>query len=394
MPVFNRQALYDQVWETPISRLAEGFGVSDVWLKKCCAKADIPVPERGYWAKHRAGKPVRRVKLPPRAPGLPDIIQIGQDGQRRWGAIDIEGELAKPPPEPPSFGEPIDDVRARVARQLGAVAYRRDFSAPHPLIAKLMADDDIRRRKPDNASYRLRWSDPLFTSPFERRRLKILSALFVALTKAGASPLIGDDEARAISIVVGAERVAIHLDHPDAKPDRDGRYRTRQGFADLLQLAIGGTDKVWSDAVETGLEAHLTDIAIEIVGAGEAQLRSNAQASFVWACKHREDLGRRLVEQRAEADHQARQRAIKTERERQRVLLRLAAGHRRAEQVRGLIDDVIRVRGADPADADRVARWALWAGAVADRIDPIPRLAFDEDGRASLADIPFPETDP
>jgi hypothetical protein len=30
MPAFSRQALYDQVWETPIRKLAEGFGVSDV----------------------------------------------------------------------------------------------------------------------------------------------------------------------------------------------------------------------------------------------------------------------------------------------------------------------------------------------------------------------------
>ncbi len=121
--------------------------------------------------------------------------------------------------------------------------------------------------------------------------------------------------------------------------------------------------------------------------------RDAGQASFEWQCKHREDLARRLVEQRAESARQARLRAIKAERERQRNLLRMAAGHRRAEQMRSFIDDVVRVRGREPTEVDRVAKWASWARAVADRTDPILRLIFDDDGRASLAEAALPEPD-
>jgi hypothetical protein len=391
--IFTRQDLYDQVWSEPIRTVANRLGVSDVWLKKCCAKADIPVPHRGYWAKRHAGKPVVRAKLPLRAPGQPDSVQIGQESYRYWTPVDLEAELAKPAPVPPIFDEPIEDLRERAVKMVGKAVYRRDLASPHPAIAKVLADDEARRRKGDGVPYRLRWSEPLFTSPFERRRLKVLSSLFQALAKVGVSPWISDDETRNIGLVVGAQRVAIRLDHPEAKPDRDGRFRTREGFADVLRLAIASTstDKVWADTAGSALEAHLTEIAIEILVAGEAQLRANAQDDYARACQRRLEFEQKLAAQNAEAIRHARELAMRAERERRRNLLRMAAEHRKAEQIRGLIDQVVRIRGADPFQAEGVAKWAEWARQVADRTDPIFRLSFDPDGRACLAEPTFPE---
>jgi hypothetical protein len=389
--IFTRQDLYDQVWSEPIRTVANRFGVSDVWLKKCCAKADIPVPHRGYWAKLHAGKPVARAKLPLRAPGQPDSVQIGQEPYRHWTPVDLEAELAMPAPVPPIFDEPIEDLRERAIKMVGKAAYRRDLASPHPAIAKVLADNEGRRRKGDGVPYRLRWCEPLFTSPFERRRLKVLSSLFEALAKVGVSPWISDDEARNIGLVVGAQRVAIRLDHPETKPDRDGRFRTREGFADVLRLAIASTDKVWADTAESALEIHLTEIAVEILVAGEAQLRANAQDDYARACQRRLGFEQKLAAQNAAAIRHARELVMKAERERRRNLLRMAAEHRKAEQMRSLIDQVVRVRGADPFQADGVAKWAEWARAVADRTDPVFRLSFDAEGRACLAEPTFPE---
>jgi hypothetical protein len=47
----SRKALYDLVWSEPIKTLAARFGISDVGLKKTCARAAIPTPERGFSAK-------------------------------------------------------------------------------------------------------------------------------------------------------------------------------------------------------------------------------------------------------------------------------------------------------------------------------------------------------
>ena len=67
---FDRQKLYDEVWTDPVTVVAERYGLSDVGLAKICRKLSIPVPTRGYWAKVKAGKKMRRIALPvlPQAP--------------------------------------------------------------------------------------------------------------------------------------------------------------------------------------------------------------------------------------------------------------------------------------------------------------------------------------
>jgi hypothetical protein len=58
----SREQLYERVWQTPIHRLADEFGVSGVAVAKRCRKLTIPTPPRGYWSKLEFGK------APPRAP--------------------------------------------------------------------------------------------------------------------------------------------------------------------------------------------------------------------------------------------------------------------------------------------------------------------------------------
>jgi hypothetical protein len=45
---FTTLELFEKVWETPVLKLAQEIGVSDVGLAKACRKAGIPLPSRGY----------------------------------------------------------------------------------------------------------------------------------------------------------------------------------------------------------------------------------------------------------------------------------------------------------------------------------------------------------
>jgi hypothetical protein len=390
---FTREELYKQVWAEPVRTVAQRLGVSDVWLRKCCIEADIPLPERGYWAKQGAEQTVVRTKLPPRGLGHADTVQIGPQAYRYGASFNLEAELAKAPPALPAFDEPIEAVRERAMKLAGKLAYQRTLSSPHPLISKILAADDVRKRKQSSDRYGVSWTKPLFDSPFERRRLKVLSSLFVGLARVGGRPWIDDDEARKIGLVVGDARVAFSLDHPEAKPDRDGRCSTRDGFADVLSLTITSTGCVWSDTVEEALEAHLTDIAVEMLVAGEIQLRASLVAAHARALEQRHEMEQRLAERRAEADRQRREAAIKAEQSRQQLLLEMAADHQKARQVRNLVDQVVHSRSQD-ADQDGAAlHWAAWARAIAERIDPVPRLSFSDDGLAKLAEASLPDPD-
>ncbi len=87
----NRKDLYDQVWSKPLSHLAKEYGISDVGLKKICKKLDVPTPKGGYWAKSRAGKPVKKIKLPEAQIGAPEVYEITQ--QKKKTEIELPVEI-------------------------------------------------------------------------------------------------------------------------------------------------------------------------------------------------------------------------------------------------------------------------------------------------------------
>ena len=49
----SRKELYDLVWSEPIKTLCARFGISDVALKKTCARAEVPTPARLLGKKRR-----------------------------------------------------------------------------------------------------------------------------------------------------------------------------------------------------------------------------------------------------------------------------------------------------------------------------------------------------
>ncbi len=64
-PTLTREALYDLVWTTPLSTLAQRWGLSRNGLAKICDRLLVPYPGRGYWNARRAERP----PLPPAPPG-------------------------------------------------------------------------------------------------------------------------------------------------------------------------------------------------------------------------------------------------------------------------------------------------------------------------------------
>lgn len=51
----TREELYQKVWTTPATKLAEEFGISDVALGKICRRMDVPKPPLGYRRKIETG---------------------------------------------------------------------------------------------------------------------------------------------------------------------------------------------------------------------------------------------------------------------------------------------------------------------------------------------------
>src|SRR5436309_1157022 len=69
---YNRNILYEQVWSQATLAVAKSYGISNVGLAKICKRLKVPLPGRGYWARLRHGKVVRKQPLPQLPPGEPE----------------------------------------------------------------------------------------------------------------------------------------------------------------------------------------------------------------------------------------------------------------------------------------------------------------------------------
>lgn len=143
----TREQIYELVWSEAMSRICKAVGISDVAIAKHCRKADIPIPERGYWNKLHAGQEVTRTPLPPRDLATINVIEMG-------GALPPELR-ARITGEPGIEGEPesIDVLTERFRKRLGKVSLSRDLTRADPAIAKLLSRDETIRQKMASSSY-------------------------------------------------------------------------------------------------------------------------------------------------------------------------------------------------------------------------------------------------
>ena len=113
-----------------------------------------------------------QVGLPERPPGMDDEVLIGA-GHGYWHSGWSEEELLDPLPPPPEFEEPIEGVRERIAKTVGKVTVPREVRIWHPMVERLLKEDEQRREQQRASSVPSSWNAPRFDTPFERRRLRV-----------------------------------------------------------------------------------------------------------------------------------------------------------------------------------------------------------------------------
>jgi len=378
-----RQELYDLVWSTPMKTLAAQFGISDAGLKKTCARAAIPAPDRGYWAKKAAGKETFQVALPKRAPGMSDEVVVAR-GSNYWYYDATDQNLLEPLPSPPEFPEPIEEVRERIAAVVGVVTVPRKVKRWHPAIDDLLQEDERRREQQRVATYQSSWNNPLFDSPFERRRLRILNAVFLAVGRINGKPTISRHEPRSIHVSFYQQHVGITLDKP-AQPRR-GHVATKQrGLNDDAKLSLsilhsrGSGEKraTWQDDDGSKLEARMTEIAVELILTAELQYREGAIHQYEWRVKRRTELEEKERQRKIEAERAERARLRRMEQARIDRLLKDAAAFQQANEIRKYVEALRSVRSSRELSSwEDFEQWSEWALAQADRIDPAIGGAF------------------
>jgi hypothetical protein len=355
--------LYEEVWKTPISRLAAEYGISDVALAKTCKRFDIPRPGRGHWARLAAGEKIKRPPLPKGVPNRLQTIMLTK----------VENPTPKVArPKPPD------------------VPVARALSGAHPAVQAVGASlaeaktDTFGRmviEGPDNPVVAV-------TLEVHRRALLILDAVCKAVVARGHAVIheVTGKAPTKLAFVVSGEEMGVaiveQLDRKDHVPTSEEQQRIARGFTygipkydqfagGKLQLVLVGTRiprSSWSDGRKRRLEQWLGHVVI--AAEDEVEARRNyreaqeRQRQENERRRRAEDKEReRAREQKARADHRAL--LIKD-------LQEMSRNWHAAREIREFLDAVGRAIPEGKRDKDLVA-WLEWAGAITRELDPIAR---------------------
>lgn len=166
---WNRQELYEKVWQCPLRKLAAEYGISDVGLARVCRKLDIPLPGLGHWTKIACGHAIPRPSLPAME-NVPVLVRQVREPQ------------AAVHPEDVPHLEAIEHIAAEPSPSVTKAMLA------HPLVEKtrlILNQSSSRPGERLSASRELEWLDLRVTKNYLPRALRIMAALIHMLEKEG-----------------------------------------------------------------------------------------------------------------------------------------------------------------------------------------------------------------
>jgi hypothetical protein len=373
----SRKELYELVWSEPMRILGPRFGISDVALRKACERAEVPTPGPGYWARKAAGKSTSQEELPPRPPGMDNEVLIGA-GRSYWHSGWSDEELLGPLPPPPEFEEPIEHVRERIAKTVGKVTVPREVRLWHATVDKLLKEDEQRRERQRASSFPSSWDAPQFDTPFERRRLRVLNALILAVGTMGGRPSINDHEGKSISLTIHQSHIALKVDRLKQARHRGTAANSADADEAKLSLSIlqsSGSENVrtaWRDDEQGKVEARIAEIAVEVILTAELLYREGEVRHYEWRVRRKAEREEEEREKKRQAERAERERLKRLEQARIDRLLKSAAAFQQAGAIRKYVETIRASQTESPVcSSEELERWAEWALGEAARIDPV-----------------------
>lgn len=357
---FERQKLYEQVWEKPMTTLAAEYGLSDVGLRKICKRLSIPLPPQGYHLRTHKGQ---RPPLPPSKDGLKEHVTHIYEPEQL-----TVNELPQPVEVPEITFEEQPENRIDVSDTPATL---------HQHIAE--AKSQLKKNKPDNygrvSTYWKRGNDiSVFPESIERALL-LMNALVRALGKRGFTVSI-DEKSNATVAKVLDEQIGFRLEErsrqvrhvptlAELKEEKRLSYRPYQTYDYMatgeFSLKISGAyqyEKICKDDKKGKVEEKLNLFNI-------AMIKRALQMKDDRIRRAREEELRRAKERkRWEMDAM-----IRKEKEKVETLKKHSDAWHESQKMRAFIHAAYKSR---PFDSESpFAKWLVWASLQADRIDPL-----------------------
>ena len=361
----SRQALYDQVWATPMARLAKEYGISDVALAKICKKLKVPYPGRGYWRRKETGKAVKQPPLPPNSDPAKQAVTIYPT---------LRPDALEPVSEETTqriTAEQAPEQKIEVPDRLGKT--HRLLSGQLTEWRSASVDEYGAIRSGSLRQLNIRVS-PQHLS----RAVRIMNALFFALEVRSHQVGIQDGYKKTLGVRIDRHPIEFGLEEKfqriersrdKTNPQDSWRYHRYEYISTgtlMLKITEWGADglqKIWSDGKTTKLENCLNDFVIGLLEVAEAvKVRRLKQ-------EQEEQL-------RREAERRRQEEAIKRQEELARLeaLEQEAANWAKAQQLRSYLSalkNMLTTKHGAIQPGSQADQWLIWAHQHADRLDPL-----------------------
>ena len=369
MAEYEREKLYKEVWDEPVSTVAKRYCVSDVAIRKICKSMDIPVPPRGYWAKKRAGQKVRKEPLP-------------KTDKRTTVTRYYSVERKPPAPEP----ELMDILSEEEYQKLYSVAESIEMlpegSRYHKTIAAYKASIDTWKKEYGNYDYHLakhrEHPAPELTNTVSDQTRPRVFCILNSLVKSTAE--LGGGITEKLYMIVRGETVPVTFS--EAK-DKNDHVLTKQEERELAEYERKSKTYSWAhkpnirkydhvfngkltikinnhysfrDSESRQIEDRLTEILFALYKASEEVRLERLR---------REEEEREAEEERQEKEH--RLELYNAEVDITNSLINEANDYEIACRIRRYVECVRSL--TDPSDQE-TQEWIDWANKKADWFDP------------------------
>jgi hypothetical protein len=363
---YDREELYRKVWEQPLLKVAEEYGVSAVALGKTCRKLPVPVPGRGHWAKLAHGK--EGAKKPP-LPKLDKIPVI-------YRSPVVQRKAPAPDQNDPEFAA-INQLLSSGALNPPPVD---NSGRPHPLIRHTASLLRSRSRKDENGNLLPREAGGLEVKVSEgtlERALQVMAQVLAVLERQGASVEIS--EQGSTTALINGKQVSFGIEEPIRrvvvqKPrvpnptdrwdyDKVVTHEPRGKLAMVIHSTTWGQyvqRTRWIDAKVQRIENLVPDFVAGLMRTAVALRRQE------------EERKKREAEQRNRAQERAQlQKDIQEEEKKLEQFNTWVDLWERAERLRRFISAYgEKTRSWSAERQPHYKAWIEWATKQADRIDP------------------------
>lgn len=397
--VFEREALYKEVWTTPLTKLGEKYGLSDNGIRKVCKALRIPLPQRGYWAKITAGQSVPTpplestdgrthfvCRLTPASPPSPERTE-----QEAWlkekisfenepcNKVIVQTELTNPHPLVTKTLRSLKEYRATLEKS------RKRAEAPPKSSARWEPNFEV-------FSHR-QWDEYLRKGVIELtgevlplrvsldsidRSLRLWDALIKACEQRGMASSIKENrlhvtaQGEAIELRL-SERIERVIGPTKGMSELDVLFNKHVKNVATGELRIfvwcRGTETKFSDNADKPLEDQLNELLCKVYKFVVREIE--------WRALHEEQQRlRKIDDERREAERAAREelrQRREEEKRREESLIAEASAWHQASLIRAYVAH-IQLAASSMQDGncsnENLRTWLAWASEVAERIDP------------------------